>query len=407
MSEERDHSLPDEGDKLNTNSSGDYTGEQIQVLEGLEAVRKRPGMYIGGTSVRGLHHLIWELVDNAVDERLAGVCDTVIMRLHEDNSFSIQDNGRGIPVEVHSKTGLSTVETVFTILHAGGKFGGGAYKVSGGLHGVGASVVNALSSKLYVLVDYKGGKYEIQFESGGHTAYDLRRIGDSKTHGTYVRFWPDPTIFESVNFDADTVSNRIREMAFLNQGLLMHLIDERTKQEWKFKFDDGIQSFVQYLNRAREVVHPKPIYLRHSTETQEVELAIQYNDSYSENIYSFANNIRTIEGGTHETGLKSSLTRVINTYARKHKIIKENEDNLTGEDIREGMTAIVSVKLQNPQFEGQTKSKLGNSEMETIVGSVVSERMSEFLEENPSIAKKVIEKKHQRLPSSRGCPESP
>lgn len=392
MSEERDHSLPDEGDKLNTNSSGDYTGEQIQVLEGLEAVRKRPGMYIGGTSVRGLHHLIWELVDNAVDERLAGVCDTVVMRLHEDNSFSIQDNGRGIPVEVHSKTGFSTVETVFTILHAGGKFGGGAYKVSGGLHGVGASVVNALSAKLYVLVDYKGGKHEIQFESGGHSAYDLRRIGDSTTHGTYVRFWPDPTIFESVTFDAETVSNRIREMAFLNQGLLMHLIDERTKQEWKFKFDDGIQSFVQYLNRAREVVHPKPIYLRHSTETQEVELAIQYNDSYSENIYSFANNIRTIEGGTHETGLKSSLTRVINTYARKHKIIKENEDNLTGEDIREGMTAIVSVKLQNPQFEGQTKSKLGNSEVEALVGGVVSERMSEFLEENPSIAKRVIEK---------------
>jgi len=392
VSEERDHSLPSERDKLNTNSSGDYTGEQIQVLEGLEAVRKRPGMYIGGTSVRGLHHLIWELVDNAVDERLAGVCDTVIMRIHEDDSFSIQDNGRGIPVEIHSKTGMSTVETVFTILHAGGKFGGGAYKVSGGLHGVGASVVNALSSKLYVKVDYKGGQYEIQFEAGGHSTYDLRRIGESKDHGTYVRFWPDPTIFESVTFDAETVSNRIREMAFLNQGLLMHLVDERSKQEWKFKYDDGIQSFVQYLNRAREVVHPKPIYLRHSTETQEVELAIQYNDSYSENIYSFANNIRTIEGGTHETGLKSSLTRVINTYARKHRIIKENEDNLTGEDIREGMTAIVSVKLQNPQFEGQTKSKLGNSEVEALVGGVVSERMTEFLEENPSIAKKVIEK---------------
>ncbi|HWI63818.1 MAG TPA: DNA topoisomerase (ATP-hydrolyzing) subunit B [Symbiobacteriaceae bacterium] len=375
-----------------TTSSGEYTGEQIQVLEGLEAVRRRPGMYIGGTSVRGLHHLIWEIVDNAVDERLAGVCDRVIITLHTDGSCSVEDNGRGIPVDIHSKTGKSTVETVYTVLHAGGKFGGGAYKVSGGLHGVGASVVNALSTKCYVRVNTKGGIWEIQFANGGKTEYELRRIGDTDAHGTYVRFWPDPTIFETTQFEADVVVNRIRDYAFLNQGLLIILIDERTGREHRFQFNEGLQSFVQYLNRTREVLHPKPIYVSQAFETQEVELSIQYNDGYSESIYSFANNIRTMEGGTHETGLKTALTRVINSYARKAKLLKDQEDNLSGEDIREGMTAIVSVKLQNPQFEGQTKSKLGNSEMETLVASVVAEKLSEYLEENPSVAKRVIEK---------------
>ncbi|MFZ5816210.1 MAG: DNA topoisomerase (ATP-hydrolyzing) subunit B [Bacillota bacterium] len=377
---------------MNTQSSVDYTGEQIQVLEGLEAVRRRPGMYIGGTSARGLHHLIWEIVDNAVDERLAGVCDTIIVTIHEDGSLSVKDNGRGIPVDIHSKTGKSTVETVYTVLHAGGKFGGGAYKVSGGLHGVGASVVNALSSKLYVKVWTKGGIYEMEFADGGKPQYDLRRIGDTDEHGTYVRFWPDPTVFETINFDADVVINRLRDTAFLNQGLFIHFTDERTGHEYRFKYKDGLQSFVQYLNRAREPLHAKPIYICQATDTHELELAIQYTDSYTENIYSYANNIRTMEGGTHETGLKTALTRVMNTYARKNKILKENEDNLSGEDIREGMTAILSVKLQNPQFEGQTKTKLGSSEMETFTASVVSEKLAEFLEENPSVAKRIIEK---------------
>ncbi len=392
MAEEKDQNLTDVGQHMNTQSSTDYTGEQIQVLEGLEAVRRRPGMYIGGTSARGLHHLIWEIVDNAVDERLAGVCDTITVTIHDDESISVQDNGRGIPVDLHSKTGKSTVETVYTVLHAGGKFGGGAYKVSGGLHGVGASVVNALSSRLYVKVCTKGGIWEIEFGDGGNARYDLRRIGDTTEHGTYVRFWPDETIFETTSFDADVVISRLRDTAFLNQGLFIHFRDERSNQEYRFKYKDGLQSFVQYLNRTREPLHTKPIYICQSTDTQELELAIQYTDSYSENIYSYANNIRTIEGGTHETGLKTALTRVINTYARKNKILKENEDNLSGEDIREGMTAILSVKLQNPQFEGQTKTKLGSSEMETFTASVVSDKLSDFLEENPSVAKKIIEK---------------
>jgi len=392
VAEEKELNLTDAGQHMNTQSSTDYTGEQIQVLEGLEAVRRRPGMYIGGTSARGLHHLIWEIVDNAVDERLAGVCDTILVTIHEDGSLSVQDNGRGIPVDLHSKTGKSTVETVYTVLHAGGKFGGGAYKVSGGLHGVGASVVNALSSRLYVKVCTKGGIWEIDFADGGKPQYDLRRIGDTAEHGTYVRFWPDPTIFETVNFDVDVVISRLRDTAFLNQGLYIRFKDERSGMEYRFKYKDGLQSFVQYLNRTREPLHAKPIYICQATETQELELAIQYTDSYSENIYSYANNIRTIEGGTHETGLKTALTRVINTYARKNKLLKENEDNLSGEDIREGMTAILSVKLQNPQFEGQTKTKLGSSEMETFTASVVSEKLSDFLEENPSIAKRIIEK---------------
>jgi DNA gyrase subunit B len=381
-----------EGEHLVATATGEYTGDQIQVLEGLEHVRKRPGMYIGGTSARGLHHLIWEIVDNSVDEHLAGVCDKIVITLHKDGSCSVQDNGRGVPVEIHPKTGKSTVETVYTVLNAGGKFGGGAYKVSGGLHGVGASVVNALSSRMYVRVDKNGGLYEIDFANGGKAQYDLRRIGDTENHGTYVQFWPDPTVFETVTFDLDTVVTRVRDYAFLNRGLFIHLIDERVDREHRFQFNEGLQSMVQYLNRTREALHAKPIYLNQAFETHEVEIAIQYNDSYNENIYSFANNIRTIEGGTHETGLKTALTRVMNSYARKAKILKESDDNLSGEDIREGMAAIVSVKLQQPQFEGQTKSKLGNSEMETVVAAVVSEKLAEYLEENPQVAKRVIEK---------------
>jgi len=377
---------------LNTHGSEQYTGEQIQVLEGLEAVRRRPGMYIGGTSQRGLHHLIWEIIDNAVDERLAGYCDTIVVTLHADGSCSVEDNGRGIPVEIHPKTGKSTVETVFTILHAGGKFGGGAYKVSGGLHGVGASVVNALSRKLYVRVQHDGGIYEVEFVDGGKTSYPLRRIGDTKGHGTYVRFWPDPLIFETVEFDPEAVLARLRDTAFLNQGLYIRYLNENTREEYRFQYNDGLQTFVQYLNRSREPLHNKPIYISRATDTQEMELAIQYTDAYSETILSYANNIRTVEGGTHETGLKTALTRVINNYARKYKLLKDNEDNLAGEDIREGITAILSVKMQDPQFEGQTKTKLGSSEMENFVAAAVTEGLSEFLEENPTTARRIVEK---------------
>ena len=391
MSEHKEQPL-NQGAHLATATSGDYTGAQIQVLEGLEAVRKRPGMYIGGTSARGLLHLIWEIIDNAVDEHLAGFCDKITIILHKDGSCSVQDNGRGVPVDIHPKTGKSTVETVYTMLHAGGKFGGSAYKVSGGLHGVGASVVNALSSRMYVKVETKGGIYEIEFQNGGHPVYPLRRIGDTKNHGTYVRFWPDPTIFETVEFDANVILPRIRDYAFLNDGLFIHFIDERTGREHRFKYNEGLQSFVRYLNRTQQVLHPKPIYIFQATEDTEVELALQYNDGFTENIYSFANNIRTTEGGTHETGFKTALTRVINNYARKNNLLKENEANLSGEDIREGMTAIISVKLREPQFEGQTKTKLGNSDMEQQVASVVSDKLTDYLEENPAVAKKIIEK---------------
>lgn len=377
---------------LNTHGTEQYTGEQIQVLEGLEAVRRRPGMYIGGTSQRGLHHLIWEIIDNAVDERLAGFCDKIVVTLHSDGSVSVQDNGRGIPVDIHPTTGISTVETVYTMLHAGGKFGTGAYKVSGGLHGVGAAVVNALSKKLYIQVKQNGGVYEVEFQRGGKALYPLRRVGATKEHGTFVRFWPDPEIFETVEFDPEAIVTRLRDTAFLNQGLFIQFIDEKANAEYRFKYNEGLQTFVQYLNRSREPLHAKPIYIFKASDTQEMELAIQYTDAYSENILSFANNIRTVEGGTHETGLKTALTRVINNYARKQKLLKDNEDNLSGEDIREGMTAILSVKMQDPQFEGQTKTKLGSSEMEAFVAAAVSEGLAEFLEENPSVAKRIVEK---------------
>nr|PZN72540.1 MAG: DNA topoisomerase (ATP-hydrolyzing) subunit B [Bacillota bacterium] len=377
---------------LNTHGTEQYTGEQIQVLEGLEAVRRRPGMYIGGTSQRGLHHLIWEIIDNAVDERLAGFCDKIVVTLHKDGSVSVLDNGRGIPVDIHPTTGISTVETVFTMLHAGGKFGSGAYKVSGGLHGVGAAVVNALSRRLYIQVKQNGGVYEVEFQNGGKTLYPLRRIGDTKEHGTYVRFWPDPEIFETVEFDSELILARLRDTAFLNQGLYIQFFDEKANAEYRFKYNEGLQTFVQYLNRSREPLHPKPIYIFKATDTHEMELAIQYTDAYTENILSFANNIRTVEGGTHETGLKTALTRVINAYARKYKFLKESDDNLLGEDIREGMTAVLSVKMQDPQFEGQTKTKLGSSEMETFVATAVTEGLSEFLEENPAVARRIVEK---------------
>ncbi len=377
---------------LNTHGTEQYTGEQIQVLEGLEAVRRRPGMYIGGTSQRGLHHLIWEIIDNAVDERLAGFCDKIVVTLHKDGSVSVLDNGRGIPVDIHPTTGISTVETVFTMLHAGGKFGSGAYKVSGGLHGVGAAVVNALSRRLYIQVKQNGGVYEVEFQNGGKTLYPLRRIADTKEHGTYVRFWPDPEIFETVEFDSELILARLRDTAFLNQGLYIQFFDEKANAEYRFKYNEGLQTFVQYLNRSREPLHPKPIYIFKATDTHEMELAIQYTDAYTENILSFANNIRTVEGGTHETGLKTALTRVINAYARKYKFLKESDDNLLGEDIREGMTAVLSVKMQDPQFEGQTKTKLGSSEMETFVATAVTEGLSEFLEENPAVARRIVEK---------------
>jgi DNA gyrase subunit B len=371
--------------------NGEYGASQIQVLEGLEPVRRRPGMYIGTTAAKGLHHLVWEIVDNSIDEAMAGQCDTIEVILHKDYSCSVRDNGRGIPVEVHPHTGKSTVETIFTVLHAGGKFGGGGYKVSGGLHGVGASVVNALSTKLFVRVERDGGAWEQVYEQGDPKG-KLKRVGPSKAHGTYVRFWPDDSIFETVEYSFETVGNRLRELAFLNRGLFIHLMDERDEREIRFKYQGGIESFVKHLNRTREVLHRDPVYISAATETHEVELAVQYNDGFAENIYSFANNIRTQEGGTHETGLKRALTKVINDYARKNKLLKENEENLSGEDVREGMTAILSVKLQNPQFEGQTKTKLGNSEVEGLVATIVNDKLASFFEENPTTARRVIEK---------------
>lgn len=392
-------------ERINTAVEGEYDASQIQVLEGLEAVRKRPGMYIGSTSKRGLHHLVWEIVDNAVDEHSAGVCDTIIVIRHADNSISVEDNGRGIPTDIHPQTGVSTVETIFTVLHAGGKFGGGAYKVSGGLHGVGASVVNALSARMYVRVHrpnsngaQAGGVFEIEFANGGKTQYPLRRIGDNPEgrHGTYVRFWPDPTIFETVEFDTDTIANRLREMAFLNPGLYFHFIDEVSGETYRFKYQSGLESFVQYLNRNRNVLHEKPFCFvkpyEENGKSYEVAVAIQWTDSYNEVIFSYANGVRTPGGGTHEIGLKTALTRAINSYARKSKLLKDTESNLAGEDCREGMTAIVAVKLQNPQYEGQTKDKLGSSEVENIVAAITTEKLAEFLEENPSIAKRIVEK---------------
>ena len=370
-----------------------YGAEQIQVLEGLEAVRKRPGMYIGSTSVRGLHHMVYEIVDNCVDEALAGYCTEIKVAIEPGNIISVEDNGRGIPVEIHPKTHISTAETVYTVLHAGGKFGGDSgYKVSGGLHGVGASVVNALSTWTEVTIKRDGGLYQMYFEKG-KTVKKLEKIGDAEGTGTKVRFLADDTIFESLDYDYETLEKRFREMAFLTKGLKITIEDKReeTHKKAEFCFEGGLVSFVEFLNKNKEKLHKTPIYIEKNGEIP-VEIAIQYTSSYSENIYTFVNNINTIEGGTHLEGFKRSLTKVFNDYARSHNILKEKDNNLQGEDIREGITAVVSVKVKEPQFEGQTKTKLGNSEVTGVVQSMVNEALSTFLEENPNVAKAILEK---------------
>ena len=370
-----------------------YGAEQIQVLEGLEAVRKRPGMYIGSTSVRGLHHMVYEIVDNGVDEALAGYCTEINIIIEKGNIITVIDNGRGIPVEIHPKTHISTAETVYTVLHAGGKFGGDSgYKVSGGLHGVGASVVNALSAWTEVTIERDGGIFEMRFEKG-KTVKKLERIGDSKRTGTKVRFLADDTIFESLNYEYDVLEKRIREIAFLTKGVKLTLEDQReeTPKKAEFCYEGGLISFVEFLNKNKEKIHPQPIYIEKKGEVP-VEIAIQYTTSYSENIYTFVNNINTIEGGTHLEGFKRALTKVFNEYARSHNILKEKDANLQGEDIREGITAVISVKVKEPQFEGQTKTKLGNSEVTGVVLSMVNEALSTFLEENPQVAKAILEK---------------
>ena len=372
----------------------EYGAEQIQVLEGLEAVRKRPGMYIGSTSIRGLHHLVYEIIDNGVDEALAGYCREINVTIEKGDIICVKDNGRGIPVEIHPKTGLSTVETVYTVLHAGGKFGGDSgYKVSGGLHGVGASVVNALSEWTEVTVARDGGIYSIRFEKG-KTVQPLKKVGETKETGTTVRFLADNTIFETTNYDFETLETRIREIAFLTKGLKLTIEDLRNDEEPKrseFCFEGGLKSFAEYLNKNKEPINKEPIYIEKDGEVP-VEIAIQYTTSYSENIHTFVNNINTIEGGTHLEGFKRALTKVFNDYARSHNILKDKDTNLQGEDIREGITAIVSVKVKEPQFEGQTKTKLGNSEVTGIVYSMVNDALATFLEENPNVAKAVLEK---------------
>ena len=370
-----------------------YGAEQIQVLEGLEAVRKRPGMYIGSTSVRGLHHMVYEIVDNGVDEALAGYCTEINVVIEKGNVISVTDNGRGIPVEIHPKTKISTAETVYTILHAGGKFGGDSgYKVSGGLHGVGASVVNALSKWTEVTIKRDGGIYQLYFEKG-KTIKKLTKIGETKETGTKVRFLADDTIFESLNYDYEVLENRLREMAFLTKGLKITIEDQREENPRKgeFCYNGGLISFVEFLNKNKEPLFKPPIYIEKGGEVP-VEIAIQYTTSYSENIHTFVNNINTVEGGTHLEGFKRALTKVFNDYARSHNILKEKDNNLQGEDIREGITAVVSVKVKEPQFEGQTKTKLGNSEVTGVVQSMVNEALSTFLEENPQVAKAILDK---------------
>ncbi len=378
-----------------------YDESQIQVLEGLEAVRRRPGMYIGSTDERGLHHLVYEIVDNAVDEALAGYCKNIIVTIHKDGSVSVQDDGRGFPVGIHPKLGRPAVEVCLTVLHAGGKFGGGGYKVSGGLHGVGASCVNALSSHLCVTV-YQGGKIYQQEYQRGKILYDLKVVGETERTGTTIRFWPDvktgetpePGIFETGMFEFDTLKTRFREMAFLNKGIRIVLRDEREEEprEAEFHYEGGIVSFVEYLNKHKETLFQPPVYIEGVKDGTTVEVALQWNDGFSETVYCFANNIHTPEGGTHLEGFKRALTRVVNDYGRKAGILKASDANLTGEDIREGIAAIVSVKLVEPQFEGQTKAKLGNSEVRQLVDQLVSDRLEVFFEENPQIARTVMDK---------------
>ncbi|MBP5159921.1 MAG: DNA topoisomerase (ATP-hydrolyzing) subunit B, partial [Lachnospiraceae bacterium] len=373
--------------------SKEYGADQIQILEGLEAVRKRPGMYIGSTSARGLHHLVYEIVDNAVDEALAGFCTVIDVSVNEDNSVTVTDNGRGIPVEVNKKKGVSSVEVVFTILHAGGKFGGGGYKVSGGLHGVGASVVNALSKWLEVVVEVDNKKYKQRYERG-KVITPLEEIGPTEGQGTTVTFMPDDEIFEETVFDYDVLKQRLREMAFLTKGLKIVLRDKRPgqEQEREFHFEGGIREYVKYLNKSKASLYPDIIYCEGQKGDVYVEVAMQHNDGYNESCYSFVNNITTPEGGTHFTGFKNALTKTFNDYARNMKFLKENEPNLLGEDIREGLTAIVSIKIPEPQFEGQTKQKLGNSEARNAVDGIVSEQLTIYLEQNPGTAKMICEK---------------
>jgi DNA gyrase subunit B len=368
-----------------------YEAGQIQVLEGLEAVRKRPGMYIGSTGVRGLHHLVYEIVDNSIDEALAGYCKNIEVVINKDNSIKVTDDGRGIPVGMHPKLNKPAVEVVFTVLHAGGKFGGGGYKVSGGLHGVGASVVNALSEYLEVQVRREGKVYMQKYERG-KPLNQLEVIGEADSTGTTVIFKPDHEIFEVLEFEYDILAQRLRELGFLNKGIKIILKDERDGRSDVFHYEGGIKEFVKYLNRNKEVLHEDIIYIEGSKEDTIVEVALQYNDSYNESIFSFANNIDTTEGGTHVSGFKTALTRVLNDYARKYGYLKESDKNLAGEDTREGLTAVVSVKVTNPQFEGQTKTKLGNTEVKSIVESIVGDKVASFLEENPHVSKTIIEK---------------
>lgn len=368
-----------------------YDASQIQVLEGLEPVRKRPGMYIGSTDTRGLHHLVYEVVDNSVDEAMAGACDLICVTICNDGSVSIEDNGRGIPVEIHPKVGKSTLEVALTMLHAGGKFGGNGYKVSGGLHGVGVSVVNALSKKLIATIKREGRVYTMSFCRGEATG--ALEITDSTDEtGTKIQFWPDEEIFETLEFEFDTLKTRLRELAFLNKGVRIKLRDERIDKESDYCFEGGIVQFVKYLNKNKTMLHDEPIYFCTEKDMTIVEIAMQYNDSYNENICTFANNIPTHEGGTHLMGFKSGLTRVMNDYAKRFGLIKEKEESLSGEDIREGLSAVISVKLSEPQFEGQTKTKLGNSEIRTLVDGALAEELKAFLEENPAIAREILGK---------------
>lgn len=377
--------------EINIKKDRQYSASEIQVLEGLDPVRKRPGMYIGSTGPKGLHHLVYEVVDNGIDEALAGICDTIKVVLYEDKSISVEDNGSGIPVETHPQTGKSTVETVLTILHAGGKFDGSAYKVSGGLHGVGVSVVNALSEWLEVKVRRNNKEYMQRFERGLAVS-ELEVIGKSTETGTTVTFKPDNEIFESIDISAETLEHRFREMAFLNKAVRISLEDKRNGKTKEFYYEGGIKSFVEYINKNRNPIQKDIIYFESEKDGAVVEFAMQYTDGYSENIFTFANNINTVEGGTHLSGLRTALTRVMNDYARKYNILKEKDDNLSGDDVREGLTGILSVKLGDPQFEGQTKTKLGNSEMRGIVESTTYEYLNNFLEENPKLSRTILEK---------------
>ena len=376
-----------------TENKQSYDESQIQVLEGLEAVRKRPGMYIGTTSSRGLHHLVYEIVDNSIDEALAGFCSHIEVTINEDNSITVVDNGRGMPVGIHPKIGRSTIEVIMTVLHAGGKFGGGGYKVSGGLHGVGASVVNALSEACEVTVTREGKVWQQKY-SRGNILGDVTQIGESDGHGTKTWFRPDHEIFETTEFEFEILQSRLRELAFLNKGIRITLSDKREGQEKveTYYYEGGIKEFVNYLNRNKDVLHPEPIYVEGEKDGIIAEVSLQYNDGYTENLYSFANNIDTIEGGTHLVGFKTAITRVINDYAKKFGHIKESDKNLSGDDVREGLTAVVSVKISEPQFEGQTKTKLGNSEVRGVVDSIVADGVGTFLEENPAVGKIIIDK---------------